>query len=274
MKRRAQPWLGTLVDIAIVDELDDAQFNAAFRLAFARVAEVHRLMSFHDRDSDVSRINRAAVGDIVEVHAWTVEVLRAALAMHEASGGIFDIACADRLVEWGYLPGDAATPSPSERSAPIAVEGETQVVKTAQGRIDLGGIAKGYAVDRALEALQEAGVASACINAGGDMRAFGETSYPVMIRDPAAPARMSKDMVLRDQALATSATYFSGKRLNGRDLSALVDGSSGQPIVKRISASVLAPCCMLADALTKIVAATDDPAHPILAQYGARAFII
>ena len=66
MKRRAQPWLGTLVEITINDGGEDARLNQCFAAAFAAIAEIHRLMSFHDPMSDISRINRAAVGESVQ----------------------------------------------------------------------------------------------------------------------------------------------------------------------------------------------------------------
>ncbi|MDP9109680.1 MAG: FAD:protein FMN transferase, partial [Pseudomonadota bacterium] len=104
MRRRAQPGLGTLVEITILDEVDSARIDAACAAAFQAVAQVHRLMSFHTPDSDVTRINRAKVGEAVAIDPATAVVLRAASALTEKSDGIFDVGCASRLVAWQLLP--------------------------------------------------------------------------------------------------------------------------------------------------------------------------
>lgn len=275
MKKRAQPWLGTLVEVAIADALDDAALARAFDAAFASVAEVHRLMSYHDADSDVTRINRAAVGASIAVHAHTAQVMRTALMLHAATAGLFDICCAAKLVEWEYLPaasGDAPAYLPG--SANLVMDGDDRVRKTGKAWIDLGGIAKGYAVDLAIAALHAQGIASACVNAGGDLRACGDMAYPVVIRDPRSPRRAGRQIELKNAAMATSGSYFSQKKLHGQTCSALIDSRTGAPIVNSVSASVQAPSCILADALTKVVLASADPDHPVLRQFDATAFII
>ncbi len=271
MKRRAQPWLGTLVDITIADPLSDGDLTACFDDAFAAIAEVQRLMSFHDSQSEVSRFNRAQPGDAVPLHAHTREVLRTALDVSGASDGIFDIACAPRLVEAGYLPspgGERADHVPGSRG--LSFDGGFHALKNGSLWIDLGGIAKGYAVDLAILALQHRGVHSACVNAGGDLRVLG--THPILIRNPRAPTNMALQVELQDEALATSANYFSGREAAAGGV--LIDGRSGRTCSGDFSVSVRAPSCMLADALTKVVAATQDANHPVLARFGACAFII
>ena len=270
MMRRAQPWLGTLVEIAIADPLGDAELTACFDAAFEAVALVHRLMSFHDPASDVSRINRARPGEAVQVHAHTVDVLATALEVAQASGGIFDIACAPRLVDAGFLPApDRVQANHAPGSAGLAVEEGLRVTKDRPLWIDLGGIAKGYAVDLAIDALLARGIRSACVNAGGDLRVLG--AHPVLIRDPHAPSDVARRVELRDGALATSANYFSGQRTAAN--SVLLDGRDGRPCAGDFSVTVRARC-MLADALTKVVAATQDVNHAALAHFDAAAFII
>jgi thiamine biosynthesis lipoprotein len=261
MNRRAQPWLGTLVDIAT-----DAS-QAAISAAFAEVALVHRLMSFHDRASDVSRLNRAGEGELVAVHAHTWKVLRLAEQLAAASQGLFNPACASLLVEWGSLPSPAGDMPPLQqlKSAFICEDGDT-VRKLQPAWIDLGGIAKGYAVDVAVEALQRAGAVEGCVNAGGDVRVFGDCDWPIAMRDPRAPQRMHSQVRLCDEALATSANYFSPR--------SLVDGRDGTPMTAPRSISVRAPRCAVADALTKVVMASGDAVHPALTQWRATAFII
>lgn len=267
MIRRAQPWLGTLVEITLEPESDPQAVTAAF----AGVSLVHRLMSFHDAGSDVARFNRAAVGALIEVDPHTLDVLRLASQVATSSGGCFNIACAPRLVEWGYLPvPSAATPTyvPGERTYELQADG--RVRKTCAAWIDLGGIAKGYAVDVAIAALQRHGVGSACVNAGGDLRVIGDADWPIVIRAPHDPATTGARLTLRNAALATSANYFAA----GGQASPMVDGRDGQPRTDARSITVCAPICALADALTKVVMASGDAHHPCLAEFDASAFII
>ena len=289
--RRAQPWLGTLVDVGIVvgDAADADAGGRAIDAAFAAIAQVHRLMSFHEAASDISAINRLHPGQSVTVDAHTANVLRCAQQFETLSDGIFNIACGMQLVAWGQLPpmadlsaasasgtagkASAAVLQPPARNA-IAIDVGLRVTRRGPGLIDLGGIAKGYAVDLAVAALQVAGVAAGCVNAGGDLRVFGAADFPVQIRDPEMPTRAGRVLHLHDQALATSAGYFSSRLHEGRPTGALLDARNGQPVAPGHSASVLAPSCMHADALTKVVIATADPAHPLLAHFGATAFLI
>jgi thiamine biosynthesis lipoprotein len=148
------------------------------------------------------------------------------------------------------------------------------VRKLAPGWIDLGGIAKGYAVDLAVAALQAAGAAGGCVNAGGDLRVFGPAGYPVAVRSPSAPGAAASRFMLLDAALATSGSYFSMRIHQGRQVSALLDARVGEPLAFDRSASVRAPRCVLADALTKVVLATGDIYHPALAACGASAFVL
>ena len=114
----------------------------------------------------------------------------------------------------------------------------------------------------------------ACVNAGGDLRTLGDRSWPVAIRDPRQPQRASVQLLLCDEALATSASYFSLRRKGDRQISALVDGRTGLPMTAQRSVSVRAPRCAAADALAKVVMASGNPCHPTLAQWQATAFII
>jgi thiamine biosynthesis lipoprotein len=273
MNRRAQPWLGTLVEITIADPLGESELHVGFNAAFLAIAQVHRLMSFHDPASDVSRINRARAGETVEVNLATHFVIRNALSLWEASCGIFDIACASKLVEWGYLPSVPETADMPVQKM-LALDESNRIRKLTAGAIDLGGIAKGYAVDAAIDALERMNIRSACVNAGGDLRVLGASPFEILIRDPRNPVLTATRIPIRHGALATSGAYFTRRTCDNESRSTLIDGRSGAAVTRDFSVSVQAHECMTADALTKIVAATGDPHHPLLARYRAAAFII
>lgn len=271
MMRRAQPWLGTLVEITLEP---DAVADAA-SAAFKEIALVHRLMSFHCADSDVSRFNRAAAGAVIALDRHTWNVLHLADQVAQVSSGCFDVACAPKLVRWGYLPAPAALPVCVPGTRPYELMADRRVRKFGSAWIDLGGIAKGYAVDLAIGALQRHGVGSACVNAGGDLRVIGPANWPVSVRSPRDPAAEGARLELCDAAIATSATYFSARRLaGGATVSTLVDGRDGRALTAPVSVTVRAPTCAVADALTKVVMASGDAHHPCISQFGAAAFII
>src|ERR1700730_4713413 len=128
--RRARPLLGTFVEIAVAGATIPAM-QAAVEAAFAAVATVHRLMSFHEATSDVSRLNRDAWSGAIPVHEWTYQVLDTALDLNRRSDGMFDVAVAPALQKLGLLPGTPAlgfsAPSPRLRGEGRGVGGFPQV---------------------------------------------------------------------------------------------------------------------------------------------------
>ncbi len=278
MKRRAQPWLGTMVEISIADAMTDIALAIAFEQAFQSIALVHRLMSFHAADSDIRRINHADVGAIVEINVHTYHVLQTAMQISDASAGLFDIRIAGRLMEWALLPATeqaralCQTYQAQKTAFTLTVEGTLK--KQRADWLDVGGIAKGYAVDQAIQSLQQCGVRQACVNAGGDLRVIGDDPIDVLLRDPAHPSSLVYKISLQNQALATSASYFSLVQTTQGSYSALVHGQTGAAMLDKVSVSVVAPQCILADALTKVVMASADADHACLTQFDAQAFII
>jgi len=270
--RRARPLLGTLVEICAVGAAP-RRLNPAIDAAFARIEHVQALMSYHDPASELSRLNRAAASRPQRISAHTRTVLSAALRLAQLSEGAFDPCIGDSLERWGCLPdhGYARPRAGSWRDVELAAR---EVRFRRPLRLDLGGIAKGYAVDLALEALREAGVREACVNAGGDLRVSGARAQRIALRHPLAPQLTGHTLLLRDAALATSAAYHSRRRLRAREVSALVDPPSRRPYLGAGSVSVCAPECLTADALTKVVLfAAPQAAERVLAACGARAYV-
>ena len=272
---RARPLLGTFVEIGATGP-DPQTVAGAIESAFQAVAQVHALMSYHSADSDVSRINREAASRPVVVHASTWQVLAAAQEMAQVSDGLFDITVAPALTRLGLLPrhGDFPRASGTGRWPHVELLSGRRVRLARPLRIDLSGIAKGYAVDRAIEALRQAGMTAGCVNAGGDLRAFGDTAQTIRLRRIDAPSCTLPLVGLTEGACATSAAYFSARRYRGRLVSALIHPLTRASCGVGRSVSVLAPHCITADALTKVVHADPLRALPVLASFGARALRI
>ena len=248
-RRRAQPWLGTLVDIAI-EAPSEAAFLRTTDLAFARVAEVHRAMSFHEPGSDLCAIARAPAGALLQVSADTARVLRLALDMELCSGGLFNAAIAPVLVASGRLPRPHGAQVAQAGTLAEGIEwlGARRLRVRAPVWIDLGGIAKGYAVDCAVIALEAAGITSGLVNAGGDMRAFGPAAHPVHLRFADG---------LRRIALLQNAAFAASCNANDADDAAIlasphIDPRSGRSVRSPNSVVVQASSAAVADALTKV----------------------
>ena len=271
--RRCRPLLGTFVDVSASADSAERTLRA-LEAAFAAIQRVQRLMSFHDAASDVSRMNRDAAQGPVEVDAWTYRVLAAARDLHAQTRGAFDVSVAPYLQRWGYLPAEPhSTPRAADQSAIDLLHGR-RVSFRKPLCVDLGGIAKGFAVDRAVEALRHAGASSGVVNAGGDLRVFGATPSMVHVRHPREPSRLLPMGTLANAAVATSAVYFARRRWRGREVSPLVDPRWGRPCTQALSVSVQATTCLVADALTKVVMILGARSAEILRVYSATAMLV
>ncbi len=277
--RRARPLLGTLVEIDVTASCSARQLHAAIDSAFAIVERVHALMSYHAPDSDVSDLNRHAHHGPRKVDAHTFRVLEGALRLSRLSQGAFDPCVGGHLEAWGSLPQHGAgLPVGAGASGTwrdIELRDDHCVSFRRPLRLDLGGIAKGYAVDQAVRILQQCEIDQILVNAGGDLRILGPSAQPVHLRHPLSPAYFAHTVLLRNAALASSAAYYSRRSAGRREVSALVDPRSGEPYLGHRSVSVRAPDCMTADALTKLVLFADRTvASHGLSACGAEAFVL
>ena len=234
--RRARPLLGTLVEIGVMDAGD-----ATLQAGFDTIAAIQAALSRFDPCSDVARFNTLAAGDRIDIGAHAAFVLDAAQRLRDTSGGVFDVSLGTAPHGW-------------------CRRGRRLHKLDAAARLDLGGIAKGYAVDRAIDALRQGGAAAGWVNAGGDLRVFGDLELPLTLRDEVTGG-VRRFGTLGDGAFATS-HYAGGSRSQA---------SATRPV--RAHVSVAAPLALWADALTKVVAVTGDAVHPLLARHGARAWI-
>lgn len=237
---------------------------SALDAAFAEVETVHRLMSRQQHGRDMVALGMAAVGEAVAVDPRTAEVLCLALELRQESAGRFDIECQD--------PRNQARAR--ERPGPAwAVAGPNTVRILRRAALDLDGIAKGYAVDRAIAILESRGLV-ATVNAGGDLRVCGASTAPLLVRSAWGASGLVNIGRLESGAFASSqagALPGIGPELAG-------DGIDdrrpcGRPL-PAMTVSVAAPTCAVADALTKIVAVDPGFAAPMLERHGASAWIL
>jgi thiamine biosynthesis lipoprotein len=262
--RRLRPALGTLVEIAAAGE------GGALAAAYAAIEAVEAEASFFRATSDLSRLNRALPGTELAVGTHLAALLELAMRFERRSAGAFNA----NLGAFRGSSAPGAVPLPALECLELISGGRVRVRRSVC--LDLGGLAKGYAVDCAIDALKQAGAQVGSVNAGGDLAVFGR-SERIVIRAPEAWRQPARTVELIDAALATSAGYAQDGPFHGRAGLAIFDRDGKLPAPTASSVTVVAPRCAVADALTKVLwverarsgGACD---HPLLLEFGASAF--
>jgi thiamine biosynthesis lipoprotein len=271
---RCKALLGTFVEVSTPDR---AQSFNAIENAFLAIAEIQDLMGFHRPNSELSKINACCHLEPVQIHPWTATVLAIAKEIHLHSGGLFNCGIGHHLVARGLLQKHQGS-QPIGRVDQFGGIEHLQFLNPTLVRsdlplcLDLGGVAKGFAVDLAVNILQSAGAQSGSVNAGGDLRVFGSEAQMIHIRNPSNPYELIHLGNVYEAAIATSSLYFS-KRDNN-PISYIVNPLNQKHIEFPESYSVIADQCIYADALTKIVSISGNTNHPCLRYFSAQAIKI
>ena len=232
--------------------------------ALDEVDRIDRLMSHYRPDSPLSRLNQQAAHGAVQVDPELFDFIARSIEYSRASDGAFDVTVGPLMKLWGFFQGDGRVPMVRERAAALTRVGYRLVHLDIAARtirfdvpgveLDLGGIAKGYAVDRVIDLLRGRGVTAALVSAGGSTvyalgAPPGEDAWPVKIQDPVSPERIAFAVPLRDRALSmagTSEKYFTrGRARYGH----IMDPRTGMPVQGVLAVAVLASTGTTGDAL-------------------------
>ncbi|MBL4781130.1 MAG: FAD:protein FMN transferase [Porticoccaceae bacterium] len=264
--KRCKPLLGTYVSVHIRSDENSATLMELTRDVFSEIEEIEKSMSFHDPESELSYLNQHAADHPCELSEDMATVLTTALTLSRLSRGRYDISVAPQLIKNGHLPEipHAALATACWRD----IELSENVIRFARPLIiDLGGIAKGYAVDRAFLAVCEQ-VEEVVINAGGDLRMKQWRGEQLEIKTPGCGEGGGLKVAMQETAVATTAAYYMEAGTSN-----IIDPATRRPLVDGRSVSVFAPSCCLADALTKLVLLADNAAE-ILGSMGASALFV
>ena len=225
--------MGTFIEVQIVPEagMTQARLDGITRGAFSEIRRLEGIFSLHRPDSELARVNRLAIGEPCRVSKEFMYLLEKALEFSDLTGGAFDVSATGK--------------------GKVTISEENSTVRLEEGvRLDFGGIAKGYAVDRVTLFLEKEGVENAIVNAGGDMRCLGRgpdgAGWKVGIRHPRQRDSLAATLLVRDKAVATSGDYERPFHI--------IDPKTGEPLKGgTISSTVLAEDCLAADALATAV---------------------
>ncbi len=288
--RRAVPVMGTIAEVAIVSD-DTARAEAAIDAALEELYRVNRTMSRFTALSDIGRANADAHKGPVAVSAATARVVGEALRWSEGVAGRWDPGIGKVCALWDVK--HRTVPPPADQVAELAGRKFYQAIEVERRAgtpvlyyhapdvgVDLGGIAKGWAVDRAIEAIRAHGFQDAIVNAGGDLFAMGHSergdAWEIGVQDPRRPGRIVRTFPLSDGAVATSGDYVQYFDYEGRRYHHIMDPITAAPRRTPVhSLTIAAASCMTADvACGTVYGLGREQAAPILARLAGDARLL
>lgn len=243
--------IGTYVRIAVYDP-DQARAISGIERAFAAVARVETLASTFLPEGELFKLNKNLEAQLSpglhKLLATSVEIAR-------VSDGAFDPTVYPLMALWGFYEGSGRVPDPARVEGTvrrvdyrnIRLKGDSVRLEPGH-QLDLAGIAKGYAVDQAVAALRDAGVPAGLIDAGGDIRVFGDRGFRIGVKHPRQPG-VIRMIELQDRAVATSGDYEKYFDSGGIRWHHLLDPNTGYPARGCVSVTVIAPDATWADGL-------------------------
>ncbi len=247
--------MGTLVEITIIPANEKA-----IREAFEALNKVDALMSTYKEDSEISILNREGKAQVSEE---TLEVVEAAIKFSNLTDGAFDITVRPLLDLWKKAKKEEKVPTEEEIEEAISLVDYQRIILEANQirlekkgmQIDLGGIAKGYAVDKAIEALKKNGIKRALVNAGGDLYALGTDrqgeKWQIGVQDPREEDKIIDIIKVKDKAVATSGDYRRYFSLEGKRFSHIVNPKTGLTVQDvPMSVTIIGPDATTTDALS------------------------
>lgn len=277
--RETEIVMGTFVEAASSEP-------RAAGIAFREFRRLDKIFSLYDETSELSRLNKT--GEL-EVSDDLFEVVKKAKEAYVKTDGAFDATVAPLALLWKKAIRENRVPAEADVRKALSSVGMEKVdldeasrtIRLASGvMLDLGGVAKGYAVDRAVAKLRDAGIASALVNAGGNMFCLGKNQgrpWRVGIQDPRIAHHLKGRLELEDRGVATSGDYEQFFIWNQKRYSHIIDTKTGYPADSGIvSATVTAPDALTADILsTTLVVVGKEKGSSVLKRFpGASAKLI
>ncbi|MBW1843239.1 MAG: FAD:protein FMN transferase [Deltaproteobacteria bacterium] len=253
--------MGTVLEITL-EGLEPKPAAEALDDLYEVATRLDRLLSIYDPESDVSRLNRTAGLGRQPVDAEVEEILQRSIAYSELTQGAFDVTIGPVVDLWMAAADRDAPPTPLELAAArervgpsriSVVSGEGVSLSESGVKLDLGGIAKGYALDRMLPLLERHGIESALLNFGQSSSwavgaPAGSAGWRLLVRGP--KGRFAGLITLRDQALSVSGSQGQWVEIGGRRYGHIIDPRSGEPLMRARQAIVVSQRAALAEALS------------------------
>lgn len=244
-------------------ETDEAMAVQAMDAAFKEMQRIEKLFSKFDENSEVSRINKLAGREEVIVTKEVLMLIQDSIYYSSISEGAFDITIGPLMELWGFVRKKNSMPDSSSIEETLRDVGYKNIIINSEKqtitflhegiKIDFGGIAKGYAVDRAKDILLSHGIKNGMVNLGGNIFAFGERDWRIGIQDPVNKGKLIGTLKLKNQAISTSGNYERFFESGGKRYSHIINPVTGWPSQGIISVTVVSNTAKEADALSTAI---------------------
>lgn len=270
----------------VVYAKDETTARDACKAAFERVADLEDVMSDYRPDSELMRLCTKSGQGAVKVSDDLFRVLAYAQEVSEKSNGAFDVTVGPVVALWRTARKTKALPSDAELKAALAKVGwrnvrldpKAQTVELLKPgmKLDLGGIAKGYAGDEAIKVLRDKGIKSALFEAGGDIVASDAPprTQGWQIELPEGESDAPKTLTIKNQAVSTSGDTVQYVEINGRRYSHVVDPHTGLGLSEHFISTVIADRGLTSDPLSKVGTILGlEQGKPIVESFGAKCWV-
>lgn len=265
--KKQQFVLGTLGDISVY--APEKKANKAIDLAYDRIGEIENLMSTSIRGSDVYKANQEAGKTAVKINPTTMNVILKSIDYYETTKRTFNIGLGSLIELWDIMSDNPRVPADQEierakqhidlGKLEVSKEDGTIFIKDPEMLLDLGGIAKGYAVDEAIRVLKENKIKSGIVNLGGDIYVLGTkpdgSPWKVGINNPEIGANNPiASIAVSDKSVLTSGNYERFFIEEDTVYHHIIDPETGRPADSGlISVTIVSDSCMDADVLATSV---------------------
>jgi thiamine biosynthesis lipoprotein len=285
--RLARHAMATRFEIVLHGD-NPARLRGAGEEALAQVERIEAQLSIFQPTSEIARVNADAARQPVRVSPPVFRLLELARRLHDESGGAFDITIAPLVRCWGFMDGPGSWPDAKEVARVRRLVGMEHVILDAENMtvrfdsdgvmLDLGAIGKGYAIDRAVESLREAGATCALLHGGtstvhGIGHPPGEEAWKVAIESPSgqgATPELLATVPLQDEAMSVSAVWGKWFEHDGKTFGHVLDPRAGQPVANAVLAAVVLPTATETDALSTALLVAGLEGHEKIAQLRPR----
>ena len=264
--RQSQFLLDTLVEISVFST-NEQEARKAIAAAYAEIARIELLLSRYRSESQISLVNQSAgKGQFTPVTSEVYAMVDRALQYAVMTGGVFDITIGAVIDAWGIGTQHERIPETEELQRLVELVDARNVemdpeqgirLRYSEMMIDLGGIAKGYAIDRGIEVLRDHGMTMALINAGGDLRCLGVKAdgspWRIGVQHPREKTNIVGVVKVSDEAVATSGDYERSFVQDGIRYHHIFNPETGMPARECQSVTILARTAEIADVMATAV---------------------
>ena len=258
--------MNTFVEIKVVSA-DKLKAQKAINLAFDKIKEIEYLMNKFDSNSELSKLNTSSKNKPIEISDELFYCIKSSLEFSKLTDGAFDITIEPLVKLWREVGDRQVFPSDAEIKGALSdigysnikldTKNQSIVFSNSEIKIDLGGIAKGYAVDEAIEVLKREEISQALVNIGGNIYCLGESDrseyWNLGLQDPAAKDKIIGTIKLKDKATSTSGSYERFFLIKEKSFSHIINPKTGLPSEDLLSVTVIANSAIEADALSTAI---------------------